>query len=121
MFKFGAHIDWSKYPMQNISLELARAGEPDRSGRKPWKNNCVDLRYIGALPNRYDERIGLLIDAIGGATVVKELIRSHKPESAFVLLEIPAKSSPLTEEGYISLESLRLLSELGIELHFWYV
>jgi hypothetical protein len=120
MFKFDAHIDWSTFPMQSISLDFAKKGELDRSGRKNWKNNNVELRYVGDLPDRYDERIGLLFDAIGGVPIVTELIRLHKPENAFVLLEIPAKTSPLIEEGYISVGNLQLLSGLGIDLQFWY-
>lgn len=121
IYKFDAHIDWSRFRMKNIEIDLSKKGELDRSGRKNWTNNCVNLRYLGNLPDRYDDRINLIIDAIGGQSVLRELLRSHKPETVFILLEIPAKSSCQNEEGYISHDTLSFLVELGIELHFWYV
>jgi hypothetical protein len=121
VYKFDAHIDWSKFRMQNIEVDLAKIGEPDRSGRKNWTNNCATLRYVGDLPDKYDDRIGLLIDAIGGEGVVSEIIRLHSPKDVHVMLEAPVRSSEKHEEGYISLEMLSLLVRQKIELHFWYV
>jgi hypothetical protein len=114
-------IDWTKFTMKNIEVDLAKMGELDRSGRKNWTNNCANLRYLGDLPDKYDERIRLLIDAIGGEAALSELIRLHSAENVHILLEIPAKSSLNNEEGYISIEILKLLVQLEIELHFWYV
>lgn len=121
IYRFDTHIDWSKIVMRNIEIEVARKGAVDRSGKKSWRNNCVDLRYSGDLPDRYDDRIKLLIESIGGEPALSDLIRSHKAENVFILLEIPVKSSRKIEEGYISHEILKLLVKLKIELHFWYV
>ncbi|MDZ4778671.1 MAG: hypothetical protein SGJ19_00285 [Planctomycetia bacterium] len=107
--------------MKDIEVDFAKKGEVDRSGRKDWTNNSADLRYSGDLPDKYDDRIRLLIDAIGGEIVLSELISLHSPKDVFILLEIPAKSSSKNEEGYISHEMLKLLVQLEIELHFWYV
>jgi hypothetical protein len=121
IYKFDAHIDWARHPMNDIEIDVSRVGERDQSGRKHWKNNCVNLRYTATLPDRYDDRIRLLIDAIGGEAQLQALIQMHCAQDVHIMMEIPAKSSNCVEDGFLSSDVLEMLSRHKIDLHFWYL
>ena len=121
LYKFESHIDWSQVLMRDIEVDVSRVGEMDSSGKKEVKNNCVCLRYTGSLPDRYDDRITSLVDAIGGDRQLQTIIQKHLAQEVFIMLEIPAKSSPCVEEGFISSDMMGFLFRQKIDLHFWYL
>jgi hypothetical protein len=107
--------------MKDIEVEISKVGEIDGSKRKETRNNCVCLRYTKSLPDRYDDRIVSLIDAIGGEDQLQTIIQTHLAQEVFIMMEIPAKSSLCVEEGFISSGIMGILLRHKIDLHFWYL
>jgi len=117
---FEEHIDLSFLDDQKVSTWMYFKGQLRSNGKTIQPYHSIDIFLNQELPDDYNERILSLISAVGGADVVRSLVLNYRARISAIALGIPTKSGDAVEDGYISRETMQLLCDLGIELHFYY-
>lgn len=119
---FNSHVDLSFLDASKISIRRTSKGEPTPSGKGKLPFNVVSIEYADSdnLPDEYDLRIQTMIEAVGGESTVKKLVSKYQARISAITMGLPCRSTDWVEDGYISCEMMKKLSNLGLELHFYY-
>jgi len=117
---FGEHTAWPDLSSKPVYVSRHKVGEPDSSGSPPRKMNAVFFEYSKELPHDYNERIELLLEALGNEDGVRRIISAYGAAQKWIRLWIPVRSSEWSEEGHLSEKTLGRLCNLGLDLEFWY-
>jgi len=118
---FNEHIDLSFLDEQKILTKLYIKGHLRSNGKTIQPGHSIDIYLNQELPDDYNDRIWSLISAIGGIDVVRKLTLNYRARSSAIVLGIPAKTEDAIEDGYISCETMKMLCDIGAEVHFYYI
>ncbi len=117
---FDQFIDLADIDNKRLSISKMKKGELRSNKKTIQRYNSISLHTLEDLPDEYEERIELLIRAIGGEERLKTLVLKYGARINAIVLGMPTRTEDSIEDGYISKEMMGKLARLGLDLQFYH-
>ncbi len=114
------HIDLSFLNEMDVLTKLFVKGQLRSNGKTMQNINSANIYLNGEIPDEYNSRIEAIIQAVGGESVIRDLVLKYQAKAAAIVLGIPTRTGDSIEDSYLSQEMMQKLCDLRLDVHFYY-